>query len=213
MLGQGRSSVIYDLGNGTVLRRYRDRTQSVLLEATAMRAAAAAGVRVPRVYSAAGPDLVMDLVKGPSMLAELLDQPDQAERYGALLADLHGGLDRVGSSLSSEGLVHGDLHPGNVLMDDNGAVLIDWTNSRWAERSLDVAITWIVLACFGPTDPAHQSVIASVRGPLLTGFLGATDRTAAAASLSEAARIRHEDPATLPEEHVHIDHLCRNFAT
>jgi hypothetical protein len=82
-----------------------------------------------------------------------------------------------------------------------------------AYQSVRSGPTTQVLACFGPTDPAHQSVIASVRGPLLTGFLGATDRTAAAASLSEAARIRHEDPATLPEEHVRIDHLCRNFAT
>ena len=30
-----------------------------------MRAAAAAGVRVPRVRSAVGPDLVMDAVPGP----------------------------------------------------------------------------------------------------------------------------------------------------
>jgi hypothetical protein len=75
-----------------------------------------------------------------------------------------------------------------------------------------VAITWIVLACFGPADPALETAVTIVRGPLLSGFLAAVDRTAAAASLREAAGIRHGDPATLPEEHDRIDQLCRAFA-
>jgi aminoglycoside phosphotransferase (APT) family kinase protein len=211
IVGQGRSSVVYDLSNGTVLRRYRDESQSAHSDAVAMRAAAAAGVRVPGVHSAAGPDLVMDAVKGPTMLADLLVHPDRAERYGGVLADLHRGLDRVPFK-SGAGLVHGDLHPGNVLMSADGAVLVDWTNSRWAQRSLDVAITWVVLACFGPADPAVEAAIGSVRVPLLNGFLAAVDRTAAAASLWEAAGIRHGDPATLPEEHNRIDELCLAFA-
>jgi aminoglycoside phosphotransferase (APT) family kinase protein len=211
MIGQGRSSVVYDLGDGTVLRRYRDGSQSAHSDALAMRAAAAAGVRVPRVHSAAGPDLVMDAVTGPTMLVDLLDHPDRAERYGGVLGDLHRDLDRV-PSRSGAGLVHGDLHPGNVLMSADGAVLIDWTNSSWAHRSLDVAITWVVLACFGPADPALDAAIRPMRGPLLTGFLAAVDRTAAAGSLREAAAIRHGDPATLPEEHERIDQLCLAFA-
>lgn len=211
MVGQGRSSVVYDLGNGTVLRRYRDESQSAHSEALAMRAAAAAGVRVPRVHRVAGPDLVMDAIVGPTMLAELLVHPDRAEHYGGILADLHRGLDGVPSG-SPAGLVHGDLHPGNVLVSAEGAVLIDWTNTRWADRSLDLAITWILLACFGPADPALDSAVRAVREPLLRGFLAEVDQGAAAASLQEAATVRHGDPATLPEEHVWIDQLCRDFA-
>jgi hypothetical protein len=64
-------------------------------------------------------------------------------------------------------------------MSADGAVLVDWTNSRWAERSLDVAITWVVLACFGPADPALEAAIRSVRVPMLNGFVAAVDRTAA----------------------------------
>jgi hypothetical protein len=97
-------------------------------------------------------------------------------------------------------------------MSADGAVLVDWTNSRWAERSLDVAITWVVLACFGPADPALEAAIRSVRVPLLNGFVAGVDLTAAAASLREAAGIRHGDPATLPEEHNRIDQLCLAFA-
>lgn len=211
IVGQGRSSVVYDLGDGLVLRRYRDEAQSAQSEASAMRAAAAGGVRVPRVHRVAGPDLVMDAVTGPTMLAELLTHPDRAEHYGAVLADLHRRLDRVPSEPST-GLVHGDLHPGNVLMSAEGPVLIDWTNSGWADRSLDLAITWVVLACFSPPDPTLDSVVRTARAPLLGGFLAAVDRAAAAASLREAAALRHSDPATLPEEHDRIDQLCRDFA-
>lgn len=203
--------MVYDLGNGTVLRRYRNESQSAQADAEAMRAAAEAGVRVPRVHLAAGPDLVMEAIDGPTMLADLLVHPDRAEVYGGVLADLHRGLDRV-PSRSGTGLVHGDLHPGNVLMSAEGAVLIDWTNSRWAERSLDLAISWLILACFAPADPAPAAAIEAVRERLLNSFLSAVDRTAAAASLRKAADIRHRDPATLPEEHQRIDQLCMTFA-
>jgi tRNA A-37 threonylcarbamoyl transferase component Bud32 len=204
--------VVYDLGDGTVLRRYRNAAQSAEPDAAAMRAAAAAGVRVPRVHSADGPDLVMDAVPGPSMLADLLVHPDRAARYGKDLADLHGRLDRVPPRSGSAGLVHGDLHPGNVLLNTDGPVLIDWTNARWAERSLDVAMTWILLTCFDPSDPALEPMTTALRGPFLSAFLGGVDRTAAASSLREAARIRHDDPATRSEELRRIDQLCRDHA-
>jgi hypothetical protein len=55
-------------------------------------------------------------------------------------------------------------------------------------------------------------MITTARGPLVSAFLGAVDRTAAAASLREAARVRHEDPATSPVEHRRIDELCRDHA-
>jgi aminoglycoside phosphotransferase (APT) family kinase protein len=212
VLGEGRSSVVYDLGDGTVLRRYRNGSQSAHPDLSAMRAAALAGVPVPRVHSADGPDLVMDAVTGPTMLADLLVHPDRAERYGGVLADLHRRLDRVPSSTPPAGLVHGDLHPGNVVLSPEGPVLIDWTNSRWAGRSLDVAITWLLLACFEPADPASEPTVTAVREPLLGAFLRGVDRAAGAASLLQAARLRHDDPATLPVEHARIDQLCREHA-
>lgn len=178
-----------------------------------MRSAAAAGVRVPRVHRTDGPDLVMEAIEGPTMLADLLVHPDRARRHGGALADLHRRLDRVPPRSASAGLVHGDLHPGNVLMSPEGPVLIDWTNSRWTARSLDMALTWIVLACFGPADPALETAITQARGPLLDGFLAGVDRVAAAASLRDAADLRHRDPATLPEEHDRIDELCRASAS
>ena len=162
VLAQGRASIIYDLRDGTVLRRYAGSDRSAEPEAEVMRLAAAAGVRVPVVHSASGPDIRMDLVPGPTMLSDLADHPDRAGDYGRVLADLHASLDHVrprdGSALR---LVHGDLHPGNVVLDERGPVLLDWTNHRFAYRALDLALSWLILACFVP-DPADPAPSDSV---------------------------------------------------
>ena len=95
VLAKGRASIIYDLRDGTVLRRYAGSDRSAEPEAEVMRLAAAAGVRVPVVHSASGPDIRMDLVPGPTMLSDLVDHPDRAGDYGRVLADLHASLDQV----------------------------------------------------------------------------------------------------------------------
>ncbi len=208
ILAQGRASIIYDLGDGTVLRRYRGSDRSAEPEAAVMRLAAEAGVAVPVVHAATGPDLLMDLVSGPTMLSDLADHPDRARRHGRVLADLHASLDHVRSRDGSDRrLVHGDLHPGNVVLGERGPVLLDWTNHRFAYRALDLALSWLILACFAP-DPADAPTPSSiVRTALLEGFLGAVDRSAAAAALDEAATIRHADPATTAIEHARIEQL------
>jgi fructosamine-3-kinase len=78
----------------------------------------------------------------------IVEHPEQAGPHGRLLADLHHGLD--GTRSRGSALVHGNLHPGNVLMSADGPVLIDWTNHRTGLRALDVALTWLVLDCFDP---------------------------------------------------------------
>ncbi len=209
VIGQGRASVIYDLGDGTVLRRYINSRHSAEPEAAAMRLAAAAGVPVPVVHSAVGPEIRMELVPGRTMLSDLVDHPHRAETYGRELAALHRSLDHVQPAARSDlRLVHGDLHPGNVVMSERGPVLLDWTNYRFAQRVLDLALTWLILACFEPIEVNPLTPFSRLRGPLLDGFLGAVDRSAATASLVDAANIRHADPATTPAEHARIDRLC-----
>lgn len=209
VIGQGRASVIYDLGDGTVLRRYTNSSHSAEPEAAAMRLAAAAGVPVPVVHSAVGPEIRMELVPGPTMLSDLVDHPHCAETYGRELAVLHRSLDHVQPATRSDlRLVHGDLHPGNVVISGHGPVLLDWTNYRFAQRALDLALTWLILACFEPIEVNPLTTFSSLRGPLLDGFLAAVDQSAAAASLDDAANIRHADPATTPAEHARIDLLC-----
>jgi Phosphotransferase enzyme family len=67
-LGFGRSAEIYDLGHGRVLRRYHDRTRSAEREAKIISWAGDHGVPVPEVFDASGPDIVMEMVDGPTML-------------------------------------------------------------------------------------------------------------------------------------------------
>ena len=86
--------------------------------------------------------------------------------------------------------MHGDLHPGNVLMSAGGPVLIDWTNHRIGPRALDVALTWLVLDCFDPDDESLRIQLASLRVEILRSFLEGVDASAAAAALPEAAMIR-----------------------
>ncbi len=170
-----------------------------------MRRAELAGVAVPRVHAVSGSALRMDRVDGPTMADRLAEHPKQAGPFGRLLADLHHGLDGTGSRGSA--LLHGDLHPGNVLMSADGPVLIDWTNHRIGPRALDVALTWLVLDCFDPDDDALRIQLASLRVEFLRSFLEAVDASAAAAALPEAAVIRRADPATTSEEHSRIDRL------
>jgi hypothetical protein len=92
-------------------------------------------------------------------------------------------------------------------MSAEGPVLIDWTNHRIGRRALDVALTWLVLACFDPDDDALRIHLASLRDELLRSFLDAVDANAAVAVLPEAAAIRRADPATTAEEHSRIDRL------
>ena len=44
-------------------------------------------------------------------------------------------------------LLHGDLHPGNVLLGPSGPVLIDWTDAGSGPPAHDTATSWLVLAC------------------------------------------------------------------
>jgi len=99
-----------------------------------------------------------------------------------------------------------------VIMTGDGPMLIDWTNQRRGPRGLDVAISWMVLACFLPEE-LSLSAVDAVRRPLLDAFLGRIDRVAAARALPEAARIRTDDPSTTAAERDRIEQLCRAEAT
>jgi aminoglycoside phosphotransferase (APT) family kinase protein len=213
LLAEGRSATVSLIGDGWLLRRFRDPRQDVTTEAEVLRWAAGHGVPVPRVREAAGPDLVLEHVHGPSMLTALLDDPAGASGHGRTLADLHGLLDRVPAppqlptpTGQAGRLLHGDLHPGNVLLSDTGPVLIDWTNAASGPSAHDTATTWLVLACFEPPDPPEVGLrLAAVRQPLLDGFLSSVDRSAAAAAMPQVAAGRIADPATTDFEKARIE--------
>jgi aminoglycoside phosphotransferase (APT) family kinase protein len=210
-LAEGRSATVFLLEDGWVLRRSKDPRHDVGTEAAVLRWAARHGVPVPEVREAAGPDLVLEHVHGPSMLTALLDDAAGAGAHGRTLADLHGCLDRVPAPPELPAppgragrLLHGDLHPGNVLLADAGPVLIDWTNAASGPSAHDTATTWLVLACLEPPAP-EVDVWLAVRRPLVDGFLSGIDRSAAVAAMPQVASGRIADPATTDRERDRIE--------
>ena len=104
------------------------------------REACAAGkVNHPRVaqvyalnFSNGHPFLVMELVPGEDLAQKLAREGTLDERVALRMAlDVADGL----SALSREGLVHGDIKPGNIVLDrDGNAKLVDFGLSGMTRR-------------------------------------------------------------------------------
>jgi hypothetical protein len=69
-LASGRDADVFAVGEGRVLRRYRN-GGDVAVEAAVMGYLGGCGFPVPAVYRADGPDLVMERVVGPTLLTAL----------------------------------------------------------------------------------------------------------------------------------------------
>ena len=93
-LASGRDADVFELRNGRVLRRNRDRSKTSELEAEIMRFVREHGYPVPAVYEVSGPDMVMDRVDGPTMLKDLSQRPwmlwQHARTLGKFHRQLHG---------------------------------------------------------------------------------------------------------------------------
>jgi len=116
LLAAGRDSDVFAYADGLVLRRYRD-GRSAAGEVAVIREVAALGYPVPAVHEAAGPDIVMERVVGPT-LAEALVAGMPPDEAGALLAGLHDRLHALAwpGAAPGEVLLHLDLHGANVLL-------------------------------------------------------------------------------------------------
>jgi aminoglycoside phosphotransferase (APT) family kinase protein len=198
LLAAGRDSDVYVYADGLVLRRYRD-GRSAEGEAAVLRAVAELGYPVPAVLEAAGPDIVMELVDGPT-LAEALVAGLPPDASGALLAGLHDRLHALAwpEAAPGEALLHLDLHPLNVILRGPDPVVIDWSNARAGPAGLDVAMTAVILAQVVVTDGMLEAVgIDESARPALTRLLEVfADRvgTPYADQLAAAEALRRQDP-------------------
>ena len=100
-----------------------------------------------------------DHLEGLRSAAQLVDRAD-------LAAAARWSCDHEGGS-ADDVVCHGDLHPFNVLIDDNGGVtVLDWSVALLAPRTYDVAFTSLLLA--NPPivvpGPAQWAVRATGRG-------------------------------------------------
>jgi aminoglycoside phosphotransferase (APT) family kinase protein len=81
-------------------------------------------------------------------IAEVVDRL----RLGARALERHdvgAALDRLAARPPGSArpvVCHGDLHPFNILVDDDGFTVLDWTGSILADPRFDVAFTELLLA-------------------------------------------------------------------
>jgi len=207
LLGAGRTCDVYDVGQGRVLRRYR-LPRDVEAEAAIMRYLAEAGVPVPHVYDADGPDLIMERLSGRDMLAELGRKPWLVRPYGRLLARLHNQLHEIQAPpglqtafAPGDRMLHLDLHPANVMLTGRGPVVIDWSGVRAGAAGADVAMAYLIMASSDVDliPVALRPVVGRLRASLLRQFLAeAHDNPKPYIASAAAARMR--DPNVRPAE-------------
>ncbi|GGP69833.1 hypothetical protein GCM10010185_48430 [Saccharothrix coeruleofusca] len=165
-------------------------------EAELMRHLRAHGVPVPRVEEAHRTELVMEYVPGPRMSQELDARPWRAAALGRQLAELHRGLDEVPAPdfvPGEGGLLHLDLHPGNVVLGPEGPVVVDWADAARGDRRVDVALSWLAVAV-APLRPLRRWARGRLVRSLLDGVGGEVRQAMPAAARIRLAR-RQRDAA------------------
>jgi tRNA A-37 threonylcarbamoyl transferase component Bud32 len=190
LLAHGRDADVFDLGDGRVLRRFRY-DGDVAAEAAVMIRLRESGFPVPEVYEAAGTDLVMERVPGPTLLTAVRNGDKGIAEAAAIMVDLH---DR----LRKHQVLHLDLHPDNVLMGPDGPVLIDWTNSADGPPELDAAVSALILA----QEAVSGSELAGLAGELLKAFAPQLD---VSTELDRAVQYRRANPTMSARELADLD--------
>ena len=202
LIGSGRRADVYDIGGGRVLRRYRGGPRDVQREAEIMAHVRSHGVAAPEVFDVGGgTDLVMEAVRGPTLLDDLTARPWLIQRHAQTLADLHRlvhavpPLSALRAPFGAGGsLLHLDLHPLNVIVTPQGPRIIDWESAGQGPAEADVALAWLVMSVSQVAGPVHQRLIARVGQSSFAALFaraagGVDDRWAHA-----AAALRLHDP-------------------
>jgi Ser/Thr protein kinase RdoA (MazF antagonist) len=185
---------VYALDARTVLRRYRQRNVPAG-EVALMRYVREHGYPAPQVVSVSGADLVLERAKGTTMRVDLARRPWALLGHARLLADLHRRLHRIPAPVWLPAIGPGgsviqlDVHPENVLLHGNGALVIDWANARAGHWADDVAQTLVILAA---ADLGRWTKLAL--RVFLWAYLAGFDRAAVRSHLPAAIERRMADP-------------------
>jgi aminoglycoside phosphotransferase (APT) family kinase protein len=207
LIASGCAADVYDLGDGTVLRRYRTTGHDVELEVRVMRHVAERGYPVPSVHSFDGTDLVMDRIDGQTMLDRLTASPWKVLWHARVLARLQRRLARIAAptwliadgvdTARPQSVLHLDLHPMNVIMSPSGPVVLDWTNAAAGPAGFDGALTYVEVRTFETetvVEQIGQRILAesfkSFRGSkVVSAYIGAAcDHRLADSNLQPAER-------------------------
>ncbi|MGO8895009.1 MAG: phosphotransferase [Streptosporangiaceae bacterium] len=217
LVGSGRHADVYDLGDGRVLRRYRDAAAVAGREAAVMVHALSHGVPVPEVFDVSGADIVMEHAAGPTMLQDVTRRPWTLDRHARLLTALHSMVHAV-PALSwlrapfGDGtvLLHTDLHPGNVILTRAGPRLIDWQGAARGPAAADVALTWVLVATSQIPGPLVQRAVGRAGQALFARRYLAAVQPLAPCWLAAAARHRLSDTTVRESEAAMLHRLLRS---
>jgi aminoglycoside phosphotransferase (APT) family kinase protein len=221
LIASGRAADVFDLGDGTVLRRYRTDRFDCEYEARVMRHVADAGIRVPGVVSVDGRDIVMERIDGPTMLDDLRDHQWRLFFHARRLARLQARLAEVaapawmlapGTPTEGSSVLHLDLHPMNVLLADDGPVIIDWTNAAGGPPGFDAAISFVEMSAFDVEEIDADAGPGPDIGKLGQRFFTSTFRRVRGGELVDAFLVaacdhRLADAGTTPGERVAVAEL------
>jgi len=218
LIAAGRAADVYDLGDGTVLRRYRTVGHDLELEARIMRYVAERSYPVPAVHSVDGSDLIMDRVEGDTMLDRLSAAPWKVVWYARVLARLQQRLARIeapawmladtADASRPQSVLHLDMHPMNVIMSPDGPVVIDWTNAAGGPAGFDSALTYVEVVTFG----AETTVERIGQRVFARAFRRFRGRQAVDAYIGAACDHRLADTGTLPDERIAVAALRKKVA-
>jgi aminoglycoside phosphotransferase (APT) family kinase protein len=198
LLTSGRDADVFALDEERVLRRNRS-GRSTAVEASIVRHVTAHGFPAPLVYSADGPDLVMERLQGPTLLQSLAADETGVREAARILADLHTQLHTIPAidlpgrpARPGDVVVHLDLHPANVILTEaHGPSVVDWVNARGGSAALDVAMTALIIAEVATDSDGEYSEAARA---VLVAFL-ADAGVDPLPALAEASRMRSSDPS------------------
>lgn len=187
LLAAGRTSQVFEYGSDSVVKVPLQSTPDewLISEANVAEAIQRAGAPAPVargvVMVDGRPSFVSQRIRGSTLWRNVVERPQEADRWASVLAELHLRLfeidpppsiprfvDRTLSKLKraemlstterSEAnalltslpdrshLLHGDLHPANVIMGSNGPVVVDWFDAAVGHPAADIARTWIMMA-------------------------------------------------------------------
>ncbi len=207
----GRDADVYALDDSWVLRRYRN-GHPVRDEADFMRWVARFDYPVPAVRDVEGADMVIQRLDGPTLADAALAGDLSATEVGEIHADLHRRLQAIPAPSGAPGLVvvHGDLHPLNVIATAAGPVVIDWRNAEEGTPSFDVAMTAIIFAQVA-LDPSFADLSPLLREALAAYLANSIDPTP---GLEPALAVRARNITLTPQELALLPHqaaLIRSF--
>ncbi len=163
------------------------------------------GYPVPAIeeLSDDGLDLVMERIEGKSMVDAIAAAPWTLRRQAKTLAHLHDRLHDITAPDflprapvgTGDRVVHMDLHPLNVMIGPNGAVVIDWTGAAAGDPLVDVGIAWVLMAAGQiPASRVMATLLGWGRALLVNGFVTRFDRSEVTARLRSVVEWKVKDP-------------------